>query len=1790
MRSSPPTRMSPLNKLSWLFAFAGPPPGIVTSSSAMSIEKQVDFLLKKARTKSTTPTGGAASSSGGECGDKTTSGSSLVYADDAEEFEMEVEASASSSSSLLSGTTKHQTARTHEYLLRESVPIGGDLEFGVKNIFALMQSIQKIYTETTAGCEDMRLERLLKLRLKVKDRGFNLHSKVLNLRQLVREHYTFNSKSNPLTTSLSEEAESDNTVLDSLISTFTLKDWSDLLFVYQSRFFFSYFRVLFFSALTSKFYKDFFPVSDSKGLQKLGFLFQKAAVELPKYLTGRQRDTSAEQQTHAEQQHDREESSALDEIQYPKQISYLIRGCRSYQGSKNAFKILALAPNQGREVLTDAKFQNQRCLKYRNDVLRQLLAAKVDFVDYTAESRTTGIYIVEGEQDHQLSNMRDAEQKQTPPPAPSVQHKQNFNHLAYEEMDPTSLQTGNVITHLDGIKLESVAHFHQILRQSLGEEVEVVASSTSSASQEQELPSNPNSASNDILISVDRDERDKIHPLPKKISEVAGSRCYEMVFKGGNNVKLIQVAMLKLLGDENLEKLMPASTSRRQNLDDVGEDNHPGSSVAATTTTFQSSVKKKPTIYSLVDPKPSNLKESVNQLKQKYLPTDWSDLDFSVNIDRVRPECAVFRSDTIHRIVMEKISEKLFHGLIELLTMDEEMLAFGQEVKHWILEREKDLGTFLNEMVLEEKEKVEKILDFVVKKEKMRENFFFEKDPVVARAVARRAGTRWEEDASSSEDTAEEDEDDEDLSRVVLQPSPTEQDVDNNLSSASSTSSAGIGNATLWSPNSKIEAAGDDVDELSLNSTSARQNRKADVGSKTRGRSRSASRKKKKKGLVIKPSSSAKQIASSRSRSKTSSKTRTYSSGALHTHHQGGSDWFENHANLLRELLRKFKITGVVPSESRPFIVQLPEAVSVEGKFFDEKTSGVVGVADIAPTPTSSTSASSCATGGRAATPAPPVLGKGKGGGATLIENKTTLDHPATSFCSGGKGSGKGSSSAVLRKGKGPSTCAAASSYQNFVMAAQQKEWQEIQEVVQSVTPPAPAASSSSSCQSRIRSSSLGKKGKGGSFQYDNSKTNTGKGKLLATLLAASNTSGAGRNKGKNCNMVDGAAGSSADPILNAHGRSYSGGVCSGGPPGAPQRFLDHNHTTGNDEDSELCSDEEQEEIPNLLQPTTRLLSSTPDHLQDSHSDPDNLVLDLSCEDKAAHQVDHEPEQPKMKVITSTRFQPSFLRARMIRGIGYADSRVLDEKGLLWFDLLRGMIDVRIKAPLLEKIDPFYERFLAKGIEIYDFSHHTSVDFDAQTFEPAYRLAEMTLRLPKFDVVDTDTSSCGKVKAPLSQSRRPEDDDDSSAEDDQRGQCDDALQTSRSPSSSRSVSLTNSSRSYSPSQSASPALLMRRAEQHSRVGERSSIKGSTTLSRTRRTSRRKLRRRGTSRGSSSSKRGHHHQADLFEGDTRVDVEQLPLVIATSPGQGSRSFAVVQQCDEHDCDSPSHHQTETVTGLVNSLEAQIEDSILCAFGSPHLQVREDERVWKTPKIEKRFQRWALLVGAAVFTTSAVGNGKTGGTGTSGAGGGATTTAITHYAGSPSSTTSTPLEITWEKAKQLFGYLQFGLLFFFDDLPAFLTRVDQNHRGRRGGTGTGDRATGASNKQSIVFQAKDYIENVVKVKAARRVNGNKKELDEILRKLDPHALTSHANVFTFLQPVAASTLKAHRSGRLYRQALNRYHHVIDPAVGVLKNWAEVCDYMAEKGIAKSAFQRKQLYDVEFDLVKVIGGRAG
>ena len=88
--------------------------------------------------------------------------------------------------------------------------------------------------------------------------------------------------------------------------------------------------------------------------------------------------------------------------------------------------------------------------------------------------------------------------------------------------------------------------------------------------------------------------------------------------------------------------------------------------------------------------------------------------------------------------------------------------------------------------------------------------------------------------------------------------------------------------------------------------------------------------------------------------------------------------------------------------------------------------------------------------------------------------------------------------------------------------------------------------------------------------------------------------------------------------------------------------------------------------------------------------------------------------------------------------------------------------------------------------------------------------------------------------------------------------------------------------------------------------------------------------------------------------------------------------------------------------------------MCCLGTPRLVLRDDERLWATPKIEKRFQRWAILVGAAVLINPA---------------------------------------LSWADAEKVFRYLEKGISVFLKELPGFVDSAAAKKGGSLG-KGGGD----------------------------------------------------------------------------------------------------------------------------------------
>ncbi|CAD7975759.1 unnamed protein product [Amoebophrya sp. A25] len=485
-----------------------------------------------------------------------------------------------------------------------------------------------------------------------------------------------------------------------------------------------------------------------------------------------------------------------------------------------------------------------------------------------------------------------------------------------------------------------------------------------------------------------------------------------------------------------------------------------------------------------------------------------------------------------------------------------------------------------------------------------------------------------------------------------------------------------------------------------------------------------------------------------------------------------------------------------------------------------------------------------------------------------------------------------------------------------------------------------------------------------------------------------------------------------------------------------------------------------------------------------------------------------------MSVYSSRDWAPSFLRARLIRGIGYADSRVIDENGLLWFDLARGMVDVQIKAPMLAAFDPFYERYLAKGIEIYDFSHHTAWDFDAQNFEPGCRMGSMRL---SWRDGGRGSMNCGR--------------------DGGRGSI---LNCGRDPDHDQSTILCDE-----------PDDVDMGCEQHEEAfveeddidfagGSDDDESGETTTLLSLSAGMEQL----VSGTATHSCAGEQPQSSLLTSSctSRENLQEVNKVKNITTPTGSTT-----------CPHRLDHTTSSIiaTANANSLEAQIEDSILCSFGSPFLVLREDERLWKTPKIEKRFARWALLLGALVMTSAKV----------------------------------VP---TWKLARKIFVYLGRGLVRFFDRLGTFLHRQEENNWDgstdwmvKAGSKFIEDVKEEAASAASLTI---DSSKEVTLDDADRRLRHSTQqeitaaELDALLSELDPHPSgISHTSIYPFLQPVAVSTLKARRDGRLLHQALRKYYEVIGPAVEVLNTWAEVASTLEERKVDKAAFSRADLENV-------------
>eukprot|EP00392_Amoebophrya_sp_AT5.2_P011631 g11710.t1 len=753
---------------------------VANEDSDELLETRVAQLLKRAR------------SHGAAVEDDSEITTTTVFADDSEDGPVGREEDD------IAGA-KNPNVVTRQYTLRDSVPISGDLEFGVQSVFALLKNIKKVVEEATTLTPEERLEKLLQLRLRVKERGFNLQSKVevLDLRQIVLEHHA-----EAASLVLPDQAANHYQKLDALISNFDFEDWSDLLFVFQSRFFLSYFRVLFFNALTSKFYEDFFPVN-SEGLSKLGFLYKKAVAFLPQRML-RKRVENAKRASTDIDYFDEDQEQEGEKFRYPPDLTYLIRGCRSYEGPK-----AYLAPeNVVGEVEKHAVKNNRRCLKYRHEQLEKISKG------WFQETTVTRAGVLDGrEQKFEFAKglriLKDIE-------AVEKQHAHNFlDHIHFDEVDPTSLRSGNVITRLNDEPVSSLDGFLAALKHAVAAGGDVRFSVDTSARRKiEELGRSTSSSASGGGAGAGKGDvvdRGVLGKLPVTVADVVlGNKekddtlagedtadstrvgpCFELVFKGGNNVKLMQIAMLNLLSEDGLKSRATGSPSSPGNetratifneplptkplrgiLKNVSKVGGPESEVPSTGPSAAGATPPTPSLYDLVAPPPATqaaLEQDFQNLKNKYRPSDWSDLDFSVNLDRTKPECAAFRSDTVHDVVMRRLSDEIFKGLIELLSvgeepedlvgkgalasgtangvetegtgraeavlvktesdetaaaggqgvvLDKEMAAYAREVRNWIVERQGALGEFLNAKVEQEMKKVRKMLNEIVAKEK----------------------------------------------------------------------------------------------------------------------------------------------------------------------------------------------------------------------------------------------------------------------------------------------------------------------------------------------------------------------------------------------------------------------------------------------------------------------------------------------------------------------------------------------------------------------------------------------------------------------------------------------------------------------------------------------------------------------------------------------------------------------------------------------------------------------------------------------------------------------------------------------------------------------------------------------------------------------------------------------------------------------------------------------------------------------------------------------------------------
>lgn len=561
--------------------------------------------------------------------------------------------------------------------------------------------------------------------MNVRERGFNIHSKFLSLLDILREHGAPNanreledllatpvpervppsmSASFQRTAATSTKIE-ENTAANGRDSAPSSPEdpifpqIAQTILLFQLRMFLSYFRNLFFSTMTKEMYQSFFRIPDS--LPDLGFLLEQVDVLFKTVFND---DTP---------------------IEYPETIEYVVRGARNYfeeeegpsgtgASSPSVEEVGSPSPSpEGVEGFEDVshRTQSRRDLKFRQKFLLGLLDGFHLQEVYQMESgkvvgvRLNAVRTAEEQEGRQhfkgtiASSSLDGDGggegvkipefllqagdkfpefvqiagvslrgradvgstgigKKDHCSSGSCGDREDPDHQRFPDLDPDSFTPPYaVITALNGLPITSVSGFRHRVQELLLEE-----------------------SPSDVVVEVERVVKMTKTRFPQSLRDFATgvpnggrspfAKCLETPLKGGNNVKLFQLSVKNIL-----ERLLE-NIHRRESFEDSG---------------------------------PAEAFNKFEKLKKFYAPTDLSDIDFSINLDRTRWDCRCFRSPTVHRAVMEQIQRVFFRELRKWTSEEEEgesedgvagrqeLWRFIARVRSWVESNEANVVSKLNE-------------------------------------------------------------------------------------------------------------------------------------------------------------------------------------------------------------------------------------------------------------------------------------------------------------------------------------------------------------------------------------------------------------------------------------------------------------------------------------------------------------------------------------------------------------------------------------------------------------------------------------------------------------------------------------------------------------------------------------------------------------------------------------------------------------------------------------------------------------------------------------------------------------------------------------------------------------------------------------------------------------------------------------------------------------------------------------------------------------------------------------